>query len=168
MKQFILAAALLAAAAPVAAQQAGPANDAPAATGGSENISQLVVYGNDPCPASTDDTIVVCARKPEADRFRIPEDLRESGTAQQNESWTTRATELQYVGRSGIGSCSPVGSGGSSGCFQELVRAARAERAGRPSVSWNRLIQEARQERLGRIDEEAEAEEAAVRAEEGE
>jgi hypothetical protein len=165
MKQFVLAAALLAAA-PAPAQQAGPANDASGASG-SENISQLVVYGNDPCPASTDETIVVCARKPEADRFRIPEDLRETGTAQQNESWTTRATELQYVGRSGIGSCSPVGSGGSSGCFDELVRAARAERAGRPSVSWNRLIEEARRERLGRIDAEAEAEEAAARAEEG-
>jgi hypothetical protein len=34
---------------------------------------------------------------------------------------------------------------------------AKAEREGRDSVNWNRLIEQARQERLGRIDAEAEA-----------
>src|SRR3712207_7886913 len=34
-------------------------------------ISAIVVYGNDACPPSTDDTIVVCARKPEGERYRI-------------------------------------------------------------------------------------------------
>ncbi|HEX6218053.1 MAG TPA: hypothetical protein VFZ35_02120, partial [Sphingomicrobium sp.] len=31
-------------------------------------VSEIIVYGNDPCPRSTDDEVVVCARKPEADR----------------------------------------------------------------------------------------------------
>ena len=43
------------------------------------------------------------------------------------------------------------------GCFEDVVRAARAERASSDSVNWNRLIEEARQERLSRIDAEAEA-----------
>ena len=29
-------------------------------------VSEIIVYGTDPCPRSTDDEVVVCARKPEA------------------------------------------------------------------------------------------------------
>ena len=124
---------------------------------GGERISQLIVFGDDPCPQSTGDEIVVCARKPESDRYRIPENLRNETGDKEIETWTERATELQYVGRAGIGSCSPVGPGGMTGCYEELVRKARAERQGRDSVNWNRLIEEARRERLSRIDAEAEA-----------
>lgn len=141
------------AAAPAAAQQTA----ATAPTPDDAKISQLIVYGDDPCPASTEEEIVVCARKPEADRFRIPENLRSNPSDPANETWSQRATELQYVGRTGIGSCSPTGPGGVTGCYEELVRNARAERQGRDSVNWNRLIEEARQERLGKIDAEAEA-----------
>ncbi|HEV2746280.1 MAG TPA: hypothetical protein VGW34_03155 [Allosphingosinicella sp.] len=155
---FPAAAALFIAAA--LAPAAAAAQQAEAAGADNARVSQLIVYGDDPCPQSSADEIVVCARKPESERFRIPEELREDPDAAANQSWTARATELQYVGRSGIGSCSPVGPGGVTGCYAELVRQARAERAGRPSVNWNRLIEQARQERLGRIDAEAEAEEA--------
>jgi hypothetical protein len=153
-------AGLLLAAVPATAQQATPATD-------DAKINQLVVYGEDPCPTSTDDTITVCARKPESDRFRIPEVLRDNPNDPINQSWANRATEIQYVGRSGIGSCSTTGPGGMIGCYNDLVRAARAERATRDTVNWNRLIEEARQERLGRIDEQAEAEEAAQLEREG-
>jgi hypothetical protein len=140
------------------------AQGAPAAAGPEEpRINQLVVYGDDPCPESTNEEITVCARKPDAERFRIPEVLRSDPNDPVNQSWANRATEMQYVGRSGIGSCSTTGPGGMVGCYNDLVRQARAERAGRDSVNWNRLIEEARQERLSRIDEEAEAEEAASR-----
>ena len=71
-----------------------------------------------------------------------------------------RASELQYVGRGGIGSCSTTGPGGATGCFNDLVRQARAERATRDSVNWERLIEEARRERLSRIDADAAAVEA--------
>jgi hypothetical protein len=138
-------------------------NQAPAAEG-TERINQLIVYGDDPCPASTSEEITVCARKPEGERYRIPENLRDDPLDRQNETWTARATELQYVGRSGIGSCSPAGPGGMIGCYDKLVREARAERAQRDSVNWNRLIEEARQERLSRIDAEAEAAEAEANA----
>ena len=126
-------------------------------TPGEPRVNQLIVYGDDPCPTSSEEEIVVCARKSESERFRIPENLRENPNATRAQSWTNQAIELQYVGRTGIGSCSPVGPGGSIGCYEELVRQARAERQGRDSVNWNRLIEEARQERLGRIDEESEA-----------
>src|SRR3712207_7347475 len=71
-------------------------------------ISAMIVYGNDPCPPSTDDTIVVCARKPEGERYRIPEILRGDPNDPENQAWASRATALEYAGRSGIGSCSPV------------------------------------------------------------
>lgn len=129
-------------------------------------ISQVIVYGDDACPPSTDDTIVVCARKPDKERYRIPENLRGDPNAPENQAWATRATELQYVGRSGIGSCSPVGPGGASGCFNDIVRQARAERGMRDEVNWNALIESARRERLGKIDAQAEADEAEAKAEE--
>jgi hypothetical protein len=156
MKSFAAAAALagfLLVAAPAAAQPAAAAED-------DAKVNQLVVYGEDPCPTSTDDVITVCARKPESDRYRIPEVLRSDPNDPVNQSWANRALEMQYVGRTGIGSCSTTGPGGMTGCYNELVRQARAERAGRDSVNWNRLIEEARQERLGKIDEQAEEEEA--------
>ena len=155
MKPVAAAAAVLLLAAAAWAQ------DTPAPAGPDDpKINQLIVYGEDPCPASTDDEIIVCARKPENERYRIPEVLRSDPNDPVNQSWANRATEMQYVGRTGIGSCSTVGPGGMIGCYNDLVRAARAERAGRDSVNWNRLIEEARQERLSKIDAQAEAEEA--------
>lgn len=91
-------------------------------------ISEIIVYGTDPCPRSTDDDIVVCARKPESDRFRIPEDLREGGSLQSRTAWAERARSLETYGRTGINSCSPVGPGGYTGCSQQLIDQAFRER----------------------------------------
>ena len=162
MRSFMLATLLLAV--PAAAQEASDVPGQPGATG--ERVNQLVIYGADPCPPSTEDVITVCARKPEGERYRIPEDLRDDPNDPKREAWTNKAIELQYVGRSGIGSCSTSGPGGGIGCYQELVRQARAERQGRDSVNWNRLIEQARQERLGRIDAESEAIEQELRNDE--
>ncbi|MGZ8997568.1 MAG: hypothetical protein ACXW2T_01805 [Allosphingosinicella sp.] len=150
-----IAAFLLLSAAPAFAQGAvaGPANE--------PRVNQLIIYGSDACPPSTDDEIIVCARKPEGDRFRIPENLRSDPNDPRSESWASRAIELSYVGRTGTESCSTVGPGGFTGCFNQIAREARADRATRDSVNWNRLIEEARRERLGKIDEQAIADEAA-------
>lgn len=116
------------------------------------NVSQVVVFGDDPCPAAQNpEEIVVCARFVEEERFRIPENLRGDPNAPENQSWTNRAIELSYVGATGIGSCSPVGPGGWTGCNQQLINQAVAERRGRPEVNWARLIEQARQERLSGI-----------------
>ena len=86
--------------------------------------AEIIVYGNDPCPRSTDDDIVVCNRRPEEERYRLSPNLRPSGTRQERSSWANRAQELNSVGATGIGSCSAVGPGGSSGCLlQEINRA---------------------------------------------
>jgi len=91
-------------------------------------ISEIIVYGTDPCPRSTEDEVVVCARKPEADRYRIPERYRQSGSRQSRESWSNRAIALETYGRTGINSCSPVGPAGFTGCTQQLINQAVKER----------------------------------------
>jgi hypothetical protein len=149
-----ITALLLLSGAPAFAQGvAGPANE--------PRVNQLIIYGSDSCPPSTDNEIIVCARKPEGDRYRIPENLRTDPNDPRSESWANRAIELSYVGRTGTESCSTVGPGGFTGCFAQIAREARADRATRDSVNWNRLIEEARQERLSRIDADAAADEAA-------
>jgi hypothetical protein len=90
-------------------------------------ISEIIVYGTDPCPRSTDDEVVVCARKPESERFRIPEKLRQSGSYQSRQSWANRATAFETYGRTGINSCSPVGPAGFTGCTQQLINQAFKE-----------------------------------------
>jgi len=90
--------------------------------------NQIIVYGTDPCPRSTDDDVVVCYRRPEADRFRIPEDLRENGSLQARQSWTKQAEALATAGATGIGTCSPVGPGGSTGCAAQEIKRAFRER----------------------------------------
>jgi len=101
---------------------------APADAQARDSISEVIVYGNDPCPRSTDDQVVVCARRPEAERYRIPPNMRQSGTPQQMESWAVRSQSLQTVGATGINSCSPVGPAGYTGCLSKLIKEAHGER----------------------------------------
>ena len=115
-------------------------------------IDQRIVYGDEACPQSTDDTIIVCARKPESERYRIPDNLRDNPNDRVNEAWTNKAIELSYAGRGGTDSCTTTGPGGMTGCMQRLINNARAEYQQRDEVNWNRLIEEKRQERLGQID----------------
>lgn len=100
---------------------------APAMAQSSDSVSEIIVYGNDPCPRSTDDQVVVCARKPEAERYRIPEKLRSSGSRQSRQAWANRARALETVGATGINSCSPVGPAGFTGCMIQVIKQARSE-----------------------------------------
>ena len=114
-----------------AALLAGLAISLPAAAqesqGTGQRIAEIIVFGNDPCPRSTDDEVVVCARKPEADRYRIPEKLRSSGPRQTREAWANRARAFETVGATGINSCSPVGPAGYTGCMEQMINEAREE-----------------------------------------
>ena len=100
------------------------------AQGGGERITRVIVYGNDPCPRGADGEVVVCGRRPNSDRYRIPRELRDQVTADDPESvsWAAQAQSLEFVGRTGIQSCSTVGPGGFTGCWTEMMRAARDER----------------------------------------
>jgi hypothetical protein len=170
MRTALLLAAFMAM--PALAQQPGVAVPGAAQAAGPEDIrvNQLIVYGDDPCPQSQDpNEVTVCARLEEDDRFRVPPNLRENPNDPASQSWAGRAIELSYVGRTGTESCSTVGGGGFTGCFNQMVRQARAERRGSDDVNWARMIEEARQERLSRIDAQAAEEEAdAVAAERAE
>ena len=103
---------------------------APAAPSLAQNskVSEIIVYGTDPCPRSTDDEIVVCARKPETERYRIPERLRQGGSLQSRQSWAARARTFETVGATGTNSCSPVGPSGFTGCLGQLTKQAFQER----------------------------------------
>lgn len=111
-------AALALGAAPVSAQTAA-VDDV--------RIAEIIVYGEDPCPRSTDSEVVVCARKPESERYRIPEQYREGGSLQARQSWAARARSFEYVGQTGTMSCSAVGPGGQTGCLQNMIDRARAD-----------------------------------------
>ena len=134
-----------------------------------DKVNQLIVYGDDPCPPSTENEITVCARKAETERYRIPETLRgaELGDAK-NQAWAERAKSFEYVGKSGTESCSPTGAGGFTGCTSALIEQAYAERGIDSSVRFGQLIEEEREKRLARIDAEAEAVEAAAQEREAE
>ena len=95
-------------------------------------VNQLIIYGDDECPESTGDEIIVCARKAEGERYRIPEDLRSSDSPD-NTAWTERVLAYETVGVNGTNACSPVGAGGELGCTQKLLAAARGEPSGVPS-----------------------------------
>ena len=109
---------------------AAPAADTPSA-GKATKFNTLIVFGEDACPQSNQDEIVVCARLPENERYRLPKRLREKRRTEGPASvaWGRKVETLEYVGRMGIpNSCSTNGSGGQTGCFQQFMRQARAER----------------------------------------
>ena len=90
----------------------------------------LIIYGDDKCPTNINgEEIVVCRRLDEAERYRIPKNLREAeGRPQANESWAVRSQGALDTGRFGTGSCSTVGVGGTTGCFVQQATAAKKER----------------------------------------
>jgi hypothetical protein len=86
----------------------------------------VVVYGNDPCPTSSNpDEIVVCSRRPEEERFRIPKDIREqeraATIAREDQVAANRAALVSgRTAATGTGSCSIQGAGGLTGCTKGL------------------------------------------------
>ena len=151
MKLPLPAVLLMFTAAPALAQDGAP----PA--GGSERINQVIVYGDDPCPAAQGDEIVVCARMGEDERYRIPQVLRGDPNNPARESWTARVTALERVGRTGTQSCSPAGLGGFTGCQAQLINDAYAERGQAGNVNWTNAVSEERRRRMEGFTEEAEA-----------
>lgn len=128
-----------------------------------DKVNVVDVFGDDPCPQSSDDEIVVCRRLDEADRYRIPEDLRQSDDPA-NESWASRVRSFEAIGDFGPLSCTPVGLGGELGCTAEMIAAAYEERRTGADARAAEQVAAARQERLATIDEEAAATQARVEA----
>jgi hypothetical protein len=144
LRHIALAAALIAVgaiAAPVAAQDEA-------------RVNQLIIYGEDECPQSTEGEITVCARLDESERYRIPPDLRQSSDPA-NQPWAARVKSFEAVGAFGPLSCTPTGLGGELGCTAKMIEAAYEERANSNSVRMAELVAQAREERLSTIDAEA-------------
>jgi len=85
MKKLILGAGIAGALVSMAAVPA------PAAAQ-NQTLGEIIVYGTDPCPRAADDAIMICKRLPESMRYRIPDQLRTSGTPQERTSWSQKST----------------------------------------------------------------------------
>ncbi|MFN3387742.1 MAG: hypothetical protein ACK40O_02340 [Allosphingosinicella sp.] len=98
-----------------------------------ERSVTAIVYGDDPCPVAQDpEEIVVCARRPDSERYRIPKELRNAGDPLSETAWGARAETLDDAARSNLpGSCSTVGTYGQTGCRQQMLDAWYEERRGR-------------------------------------
>ncbi|HEX7853291.1 MAG TPA: hypothetical protein VF503_06305 [Sphingobium sp.] len=99
-----------------------------------ERIQALVVYGNDVCPQSDDGTIVVCARKPESERYRIPKELRDKARKDKmlevgGQGWANNVQSLEAAGQVLLpNSCSAIGANGFGGCSLAALHQWYAER----------------------------------------
>ena len=91
-----------------------------------ERTSVLYTYGDEPCPEAQEGEIVVCAQRPESERYRVPQELREELKEEEavgGGSWASKVEGYENVARaSRPNSCSPVGSYGFTGCAAAALR----------------------------------------------
>lgn len=146
----LLVAAPLLAGAPVAAQDTG-----------SDKVNMVIAYSEEECPQPEGDEIIICEILVEAERYRIPENLRSSGSPQ-NTAWSRRVESYKMIGAFGTMSCDAAGAGGWTGCTQQMIEAAYADRSESSKVRFGQLIEEARAKRLSTIDQSAAEEQARV------
>ena len=108
---------------------------ATAQTSTPSRIRSVEIRKGETCPkAQAADEVVVCRTVEEP--YRIPSDLRDEGAAQEptNQSWVNRAATVDQVSRVAGGlpdTCSPVGTGGQSGCALQANKAYAAEKRAR-------------------------------------
>jgi hypothetical protein len=148
---------VLVTAAPLAAQQAAPSptpsgntpanpttapprptmlkpQEIPPGDGSQPRQRLVTVFGNEACPKPTSaDEVIVCARLPESEVYRIPEPLRKAENRQSVFSRNRSLLLGDGTGGAGnsIGSCSVVGPGGITGCNKRQVDAWAADRTNR-------------------------------------
>jgi hypothetical protein len=89
------------------------------------------VYGNERCPSSNGQQIVVCRRHPETERYRIPKDLRDAEPAPQAAGGNVGAVSaVNTTGGTGvqINSCNAIGAGVNAGCTKSQLDNWKAQR----------------------------------------
>ncbi|TGX49615.1 hypothetical protein E5A73_19065 [Sphingomonas gei] len=116
MRSILLLAVLVAG--PAAAQDAGTKDGPP------KRVRSILLYGDEKCPpAQSPEEVVVCADAGDSP-YRIPKRFRnqpDEGAAAQ--AWTNRVESVEEFNRAGLpNSCSPVGSGGQTGCSRAAIR----------------------------------------------
>ena len=91
-----------------------------------QRTSVLYTFGDEPCPEAQGDEIIVCAQRPEGDRYRVPQELREElkdDTPAGGGSWASAVEGYDTIARqTRPDSCSPVGSYGFTGCAALALR----------------------------------------------
>jgi hypothetical protein len=97
-----------------------------------QRIRNVQLTGNEKCPEAQGDEIVVCSKISPQEQYRIPKELRNGeNIAPANQAWTNRVAVADQVGREAGGlpdTCSPVGTGGQSGCALKMNKAYAAEK----------------------------------------
>ena len=100
-----------------------------------QRIRSVTLTGAETCPPSTDTEVVVCSRINPDEQFRVPKELRDEGPIPaQRQSWVNRTQTMRDVSRVAGGlpnTCSAVGTGGQTGCAQQLAEQYAAERRAR-------------------------------------
>lgn len=94
-----------------------------------QRVRSVIIFGDEACPPAADpDEIVVCSRRPEEEKYRLPPGARDEAVKnRRNRSWAARASELNTLGKT-VNTCTAVGPGGASGCPQEELRRAAEEK----------------------------------------
>ncbi|HEU0044896.1 hypothetical protein [Sphingomonas sp.] len=118
MLSLFALAALIASPAPTAAQEPP------------QRIRNVQIAKGQACPKPVGDEVVVCSTLEEP--YRIPSELRnDQPIARAAGSWVNRAADIDQTSRVAAGlpdTCSPVGTGGQTGCFQAQARQWAADR----------------------------------------
>ena len=108
----------------IAAPALGAAQEPP------QRIRNLQVAKGQPCPRAEPGEVVVCSTLEEP--YRIPSELRDDQPiAPAAGSWVNRAADIDQTSKVAGGlpdTCSPVGTGGQTGCFQAQARQWAADR----------------------------------------
>ena len=104
-----------------------------------QRIRNVAVQRGEPCPKAEGNEVVVCTTIVEP--YRIPSPLRRTEPSAANQSWVNRTAYADGVGRRAAGlpdTCSPVGTGGQTGCAltwnQAFATEKRANRTAAESV----------------------------------
>lgn len=107
-----------------------PGQDAEASQGPPERVRSILLFGDEACPPPVDpEEIVVCAEMGDSP-YRIPKQFRAApAEGPEGQAWGRRAEMVEEVNRIGLpNSCSPVGSGGQTGCTRAMIRQWAQER----------------------------------------
>jgi len=119
LARLMFAAPLILLVLPASAQQTAGTGDGPP-----KRVRSVITYGDEVCPKQTDpDEIVVCANGGDSP-YRIPKRFRDrpkdGPTAR---AWTSRMETVEEVNRAGLpNSCSPIGTGGQTGCTRQFIQ----------------------------------------------
>lgn len=122
--------AVLAAVPGIAAAQTTAATNDAASGSPPQRVRSVTLNPGQACPQSSDSEIVVCSTLDQP--YRIPKQFRDSGPIPaQNQAWGNRVATQEQVSRVAGGlpdTCSPVGTGGQSGCALATNRQWAADR----------------------------------------